>query len=351
MTVQEMHIGVNQILRKINSPETDSYEPQEIDWALNEESLRYIRQRINPLSNNKKQGFQDTKKRYDDLAELITPAKLSAFYENDDAMFSFLPQDYLHIINSRTLLKDLCGTPINSISYTPKNIKVCIVPFPQATESSSPFYQDLQIVREDNNTILFDVNSYITTSNGLNSKAEQFYLINLALEKMNNLSDDFSVRWETFNDKYYPNSFIFLYEDLSFTGIKIDPVGTIYTSNTIQFNTYTIPKVKEIDNRLCKTEDLYTILNSSFATTVAHSPVTSLARGKIIVHHKQKFILSFVNIDYIRKPRKIDLFLNQSCELDPNIHNEIVENTAKRIIGITKGDNYKEIINENLLTE
>lgn len=32
MQVREMHIGVNQWLQKINSKETDSFKPHEIDW-------------------------------------------------------------------------------------------------------------------------------------------------------------------------------------------------------------------------------------------------------------------------------------------------------------------------------
>lgn len=351
MLVQEMHIGVNQILRKVYSQATDSYEPEELDWALNEECLRYIRQRINPLSNSKRQGFQDTKKRYDDLAELITPAKLSSLYEDDDSMFCFLPQDYLHIINSRSLLKDLCSSPINSVGYVPKIYKICIVPFPDPVEVISPFYNNLQFIRQDNNAVLFDVNNYNSTVSGISSKAEKFYIINLGLEKINKISTDMSVVWETFDGNYYPNSLVFISSNPAFTGIKVNPSGIIYPIISKTYNTYNIFNPKEVDNRLSKTEDLYTVLTSNFATTSPQSPISSMSRGKLIVHHKQKFILSFVKIDYIRKPRKIDLLLNQSCELHPNVHGEIVENTAKRLAAFTKADNYKEIINENLIIE
>lgn len=353
MTTREMHIGVNQILQKVNGKETDSFKEQEIDWALNEETLRFIKQRTSPDSNNKKQGFEATQKRYDDIEELITSSILPAFYKDADTVFSFLPQNYFRLINDRSLVKNLCGASISTISTTNQTKKICIVPFPDATETSSPYYTALQIVQQDNSIVLFDIINYITTSTGLDSKEEKFYIINLALEQMNKIfPSTIEVRWENFDDLYYPNSFVFVTTNLPlFTGIILNPVGTIYTALNSTYLMYNPTNVQEQPNRLTKTEDLYTLLNSNFGTTLFNSPISSLSRGKINVHHKQKFILSFVKIDYIRKPRKIDLFLNQSCELNPNVHEEIVEATARRLSGITKGENYQQLINENLINE
>lgn len=353
MQVREMHIGVNQWLQKINAKETDSFKPHEIDWALNEEQLRYIKQRTSTNSNSKKQGFQSTQKRYDDIEELITSSILPAFYKDSDTVFSFLPYNYFRLLNDRSLVKDLCNLPLTTIPTVNQTRKICVVPFPDATETSSPYYTALQLVRQDDASVLFDVNNYITTATGLNSKEEKFYIINLALEQMNRISPNtIEVRWETFDDKYYPNSFVFVVKDSPlFTGVILNPVGTIYTASISTYLMYNPNPTKEVPNRLTKTDDLYVLLNSTFATTMAHSPISSLARGKINIHHRQKFILPFVKIDFIRKPRKIDLFLNQSCELNPNIHEELVEATARRLSGITKGENYQQIINENLINE
>lgn len=358
-----MHIGIDQILQKVNSKQTDSFKYQEKDWALNEECLRFIKQRTNPLSNSKHQGLESTQKRYDDVAELITSATLSTYYRDTNSVFGFLPVDYFSLINDRSFVKDLCGNNINTITTITETKKVCVVPFPDATETSSPYYTNLSFIKTDDNTILFDINNYITTINGLNSKEEKFYIINLALEVMNKLyplydeygkqnSFGIEVKWENFNGTYYKNSFIFIVTNLPlFTGVTIQPNNTVCTSVDTLFKKYNLLNTNEVPNRLCKTEDLYTLMGTNFATTFSHSPISSLSRGKINVHHKQKFILNFVSIDYIRKPRKIDLILNQSCELNPNVHEEIVENTAKRLVGITKGENYQQIMNETLLTE
>lgn len=353
MTPKEMHIGVNQILQKINTQATSSFEDPEIDWALNEECLRYIKQRSSRKSNSKGEGFEDTQKRYDDIEELITSSILPAFYKDDNAVFSFLPFNYFRLINDRSLTKDLCGNLISTVNSTNQQKGITIVPFPDAPEVSSPFYTNLQIIRNDTGVILFDVNNYITTSTGLSSKEEKFYIINLALEILNRVSPTtIEVRWENFNDEYYPNSFVFVTTGLPlFTGIELQPINVLYPCNFSTFLMYNPTLTKEVPNRLVKTDELYNCLNSNFATTFHYSPVSSLSRGKINIHHKQKFILSFVKIDYIRKPRKIDLLLNQSCELNPNVHEEIVEATAKRLSGITKGENYQSLINENLINE
>jgi hypothetical protein len=355
MTVQEMHIGVSQWLQKINAKDTDSFQSSEIDWALSEECLRFIKQRSNPLSNTKHEGFQSTQKRYDDLQELITPAKLSAYYLDDDTVFSFLPQDYFALINDRSLVKNLCSSPLNSVQSIIEYKKITVVNFPIPIETSSPFYIDLRFLINGTN-VLFDVNNYITLINGINNITERFYIINLALEVMNKYSPLLEVRWENFDGNYYPNSFIFISKDTSFTGISMQLAGTggattVFPFFTSGYKTYVLQSTKQVPNRLTKTEDLYVLLDSSFGTTIVSNPLSSLAKGKINVHHRQKFILSFVNIDYIRKPRKIDLILNRSCELSSNVHEEIVENTARRLSGITKGDNYQQLINENLITE
>ena len=351
MTAQEMHIGVNQWLQKINARETDSFEVPEIDWALSEECLRFIKQRVNPLSNTKRQGFQSTQKRYDDLQELITSAKLLCYKKDDDTVFSFLPQDYFSLINDRSAVKNLCNSPINSVQTSIEHKQVCVVPFP-AISGTSPFYTGLKFLRTDTGATLFDVANYVTTTNGIQNETEKFYIINLALEKMNKLSPDLEVRWENFDDVYYPNSFVFVVSILpSLTGVTVMPNNTIIPSVTKDYLKYILPTTKEVPNRLTKTEDLYVLLNSVYGTTIVSDPISSLSRGKINVHHRQKFILSFVKIDYIRKPRKIDLILNQSCELSSNVHEEIVENTARRLAGITKGENYQQLINENLITE
>lgn len=353
MQVREMHIGVNQWLQKINSKETDSFKPHEIDWALNEEVLRYIKQRTSTNSNAKKQGFESTQKRYDDIEELITSSILPCFYKDSETVFSFLPFNYFRLINDRSLVKDLCNLSLGSIPTTNQTKKICVVPFPDATETSSPYYTSFKIIQQDNSAVLFDIANYITTSTGLNSKEEKFYIINLALEQLNRISpSNIEVRWETFDEEYHANSFVFVISNLpSFTGIILNPSGNIYTSVTKNYLMYNPTPVKEYPNRLTNTEDLYVLLNSVFAGTMVHSPISSLSRGKINVHHRQKFILSFVKIDYIRKPRKIDLFLNQSCELNSNVHEEIVEATARRLSGITKGENYQQLINENLINE
>ena len=356
MLVQEMHIGVNQWLQKINAKETDSFKPQEIDWALNEECLRFIKQRTSTSSDPKKQGFQRTQKRYDDIEELITSSILPCYVKDNDSVFSFLPQNYFRLINDRSVVKDLCGASISTINSTTTVKKICVVPFPDPIEIASPFYRNFLSKQTNNSQTLFDIDNYITTVNGLSSKEEKFYLINLILEVINReFNSILEVRWETFNSIYYPNCLIFITDDSTFTGINITPKasgGSInYNTTDLVLQKYNLNNTKEKPNRLTNTEDLYVILNSVFSTTVPESPISALERGKIIVHHNQKFILSFVNIQYIRKPRKIDLFLNQSCELNPNVHEEIVEATARRLSGITKGENYQQLINENLINE
>ena len=78
MTVQELHTAFKFGLDKLDSLNYPSIEPEEIDLLLNQAQDRYVKQRYG-INNNKRQSFEETQKRTDDLKKLvfnviITPA-------------------------------------------------------------------------------------------------------------------------------------------------------------------------------------------------------------------------------------------------------------------------------------
>lgn len=85
MTIQELHYDFKLKANRIDTSVNTDFNPAQIDWLLNEAQLIFIKQRFT-TSNNKKRGFETTKKRVEDLASLIikyptqpelTPLKLS----------------------------------------------------------------------------------------------------------------------------------------------------------------------------------------------------------------------------------------------------------------------------------
>lgn len=346
MTPQEMHIGLDLLLQKVNSKFIDSFEPEEKDWALNEEVLRFVKQRISSDSNDKHKGFEDDQKRFDDLKPLIKPATLPAYIRDDNSVFSYLPSDYLSLTNDRTITKDLCGSPYSSIGTTNITKYINCINIKDDLINLYKFFK-IRI----NGTQVFSLSDYPVYSNGLPSQTSKFELINLVLRV---LSDQgYICKYKNYFD-FTCQGGIILVSNISFSiDCEYSPTDIITTISStkalIQINS--INKGNEVPNRLTNTEPLYNLLNSSFGNTISSNPLSTLEGDKIIVFHKQKFIASTINISYLKYPRKISLSLNQDCDLDDWIQLEVVDNTAKRLAGLIGSEDYKQIINENLLKE
>jgi hypothetical protein len=348
MTPQEMIIGVNLELQKINSNSNSSFQDEEIEWFLYDETLRFIKTRMRP-DLLKGVGFQDDEKRYDDLENLITPVSLPAYVDaGGDCIFAYLPYDYMHRINDRSLTKDLCGatynpTVANTSFYTAKYL------LPSIALST---YSSLQIFI--NSVGYFFATDYFPS--GLPDALAKFQLMNYIQEVTNKLTitNPPVSKYEKFMGQYQSGSLI-VESSVAFT------LAHSYTGSggTIQFpitqtqlsTVSAITGAKEVPNRLTKTDLLHDIRRSSIANTKHYSPLSDINDGKIRVWHDKKFIVSGIKMDYIRRPKKISVTLNQGCELNENVHPEIVVNTAKRLAGITRSEIYQNLAIENNLKE
>jgi len=98
MTAQEMHISFKQGLDKLDSKNYPNIEPEEIDLVLNQAQGVFVKQRYGK-SNSKKESFEETQKRIEDLKALIKTQVLSPLPNNvnninSNAVFVELPKDH-----------------------------------------------------------------------------------------------------------------------------------------------------------------------------------------------------------------------------------------------------------------
>lgn len=341
MTIQEMHIGIDLHLQKVNSNYIDVLLPEEKDFFLNEEQIKFINTRISAISNDKKKGLEFDQKRYDDLEKLKEPYSATALIKDNRSGYINLPDNYLHLINDRTELDDLCNKSFDD--FEPQEFNGNYFVFGIKKDTSLKGFKI-----HFNNTLVFDLANYPIYANI--SLEETFSLINLVLYT---IGLDYTIYWEYYNGVYYPNKFIV--EDLKGDIEKITITYPEPTPDVIeQINPIPIDEefyesedVIEVPNRLTKTEDIYEVLRGAFTKTSKKSPVSEIIKGQLIVFHDRYFILTKINIDYIRKPQPVSLSLNQSCELDVNIHQELVEETAKSIAAFIESRNYPQLNNEN----
>jgi len=352
MLVQEMHIGVDVGVQKLNTDTLDNISPEQKDWILNEAQLRFVKNRVNPKSNPKNEGFEMTFKRYEDLEDIYEHKPLDVYIEDNEVQFSVLPYNYFLPIEGEPSVIYNCNNVTKSIvSVIELN---CVVPFLNDS-SATPFNGfRITLLQGVTQTILFDINDYKFTSNvangQINSTEERFYIVHHIIEVINRTRTDIEVYWETYKNVYTPNSFIFVSKDVTLTSIQVG--STVYNFTQVSLNVY-----QTTDNNIGKqparlvTTKTRELLKHPFLTTKYDSPIFNISNKMIKTYHNQRFILHTFYLSYIRKPRLISLSLEQSCELNSNFHEEIVDIAVQLIKSRIEAKDYGSIINENLLKE
>ena len=121
MTIIEAHLSFKLSLDKIDSLNYPNLEPEEIDLILNQGYRTYIKQTYG-FNNIKKQSFEETQKRTEDLKNVIKTANLvpiayNSFNIDSNAQFVILPTDHWFIIQERVEVSylDCNNTLISSI--------------------------------------------------------------------------------------------------------------------------------------------------------------------------------------------------------------------------------------------
>ncbi len=102
MTASEMHISFKFGLDKLDSDNYPNFENEEVDLLLNQAQDRYVKQRMG-TSNAKRQSFEETEKRTDDLKNILVNAILTpaanTIENKPNGVFVTLPDFYWFAMN------------------------------------------------------------------------------------------------------------------------------------------------------------------------------------------------------------------------------------------------------------
>ena len=139
-----MHTDFKVSTDKVDSRNFPEFKPEEIDILINLAIERFIHQRAYG-NNPRKEGLEETQKRFDDLLTLITPAIITAFTTptgtKPNGQVAALPTDYWHMVQEdATITYTDCNSvvqtvvvPIIPITHERYN-KVIRDPFNKPTE-------------------------------------------------------------------------------------------------------------------------------------------------------------------------------------------------------------------------
>ncbi len=340
VSVQAMHVEVIQQLQRQGGYRKDKVFSQQIDWALNNGQDAYIVSKIRPNKISPLR-FEVDQKSVNSIQSIIVPNKeLRVIKDIVTRGYQVLPNDFAYLVNDRSVtIGDCKETFTDSLESYVHQLRV--FKFPDSTKAGTPFYTNINVSKGAT------VKQF--TSVGYPSIKDKDWFV----EPILNLFKEhgYQAYWQTYGELYKEGSFIVIVEVLSDTiTMTIDGGATKAPDEIIS---RTVQRYKELEgdevpNRLYKQDYVYNaVLSSKYMEPIPTSPVTSLAQNKIFVHNSKKFIVSKIIVDYIRKPRRISLSLNSSCELAGETHREICDLAVEFLKRDIQSEDYVAKVQEN----
>lgn len=338
MQTQELHIALDIQVQKINSHWNQNFQPQEKDFFLNGEITRFINRRIDKLSNRKQEGIFDTIKRTTELSPLLITRRLPVMYkENQKEAKVLLPFDFLYYVGSNA---SVC-CPCKGNKLLERNI----------------YLYELDIttinINSFNITISKNLFSFTVSNSDIHSNyyiedtipiySNKIMFINALLIKLLNKNNTtIEITYDKVKDKFLFRS----YEPFTIlVDFAVKPISTLLYKQYEDINDALINSVDVVD------EEYKTKVQRSFLSASKDEKSLVTIRDKELLYDINGVIADYVNLTYLRKPTKIDLLLQSNSELKDETLEEIVIETAQRMMAVMGSDNYNKFIQENTIIE
>lgn len=347
MTTQELHISLDILLQKINSSTNKNFLPQEKDFFLNREIRKFIRQRMSPLSNDKKLPFSNTIKRIEDLDNLLETVSLDIYKINKREGIFYLPFNFLHYISSEVQIRPTCkvdNVPLLSRTYS-------VISFnPPARDAAIDVDYSVSVTIGTHTTVLYQKSmlplEYIPQDNIENYK--KFFIRDNAILSLmkKNAPAGVEVKWNTEINKYEIRAKEPITLILQLQGNSIDYVNSTKLVEIYNIDSTLISEVRIIDEEF-KTPLKASVLSKSKDSSLVgelKKDLVTITLPKNVVHLKAL-------LTYYREPRTIDLLLGLDSDLPDKLLEEIVSNTAETMKAVLSSDTYEKFAKDNLLIE
>jgi len=333
MDITEMHLNIDLELNKLNSNLYEIILPQEKDYFLNRAQERFIKQRYGALSNPKRQGFEMSQKRIDDLRNLLVASyydkcfRLPAIdFDYDNKLKFYFPGDYMFLTSSRSKIKHNHCNALNTVS----NVLLFNTITINLPETDS---YDLIGFRFGSSTVIIAPGDLAALG-----KQEKTLTIQTIIDKLNSSSSFINNGWVA-----SPSNYRGVKGDIVILAATADlfyytttgSFGAASTKVSNSKNYLTADGVLEISpNRFAQQDDVYIMQVDPFNKTDAfEGPLTIIHTDSIdVFYDPDNFIVQEIAISYLRKPRMMSSTTNQSCELSEETHSEIVRDAVNLLL-------------------
>ena len=309
-----MHIIFDVGIQEINSEMLDDFGPEEKDIVINDEIKRFVSTRINPKSNVKKEGFEHTKKRLDDLRSLKREMNIPLYIGSEDNMvYSFLPADYRHTISIEPRLTSCISNPLSS-----QNTAYYLYAYELPTYD----YNDFKIETYDGNSYstVFDAADYTWLAAGLDDDRYKFYIKDFVRDIINeNMNGQLEVYYEYFNGQYYPNKVVFVQRSNTFSSLRItaNNVTNTYNFTSTQESNFILGSngVSKKESRLYSSEDISARISDGFTKPTSNSLVAEVFDDTFRLYRPSDVYTNECRFVYLKDPRRVDVNMGINCDI------------------------------------
>lgn len=346
MNIKQMHIEVDLSLQKIASNVKRKFYPEEIDWIINKQIERFVDNAIKPKVKEREPEFQLDEINLESLRTLqVIDKKLPTTWAAGTKCKAELPGNFRYLVDSSSGVIALCGS---NKFYKPTEINkrmVFIKPV-VTTEEETPFYKNLELT--------VGATAVISGVNPSLPSKDMLFLLNDIIQgfALNHKGSNYDIYYERYRDTYEPNTFIFIIDtSMSATDIKLKYDAIVISGvdkGVVKVSVWQSPDTYRA-NRYIRGNRLAEFQNSNFAKSSKDSPIVQSADNTLYVYSDERFLVTDVLINYIRKPRIVNLSLGIDCDLPSTVHNKICDLTVEYIKMAIGDPNYQWKVQDNEL--
>lgn len=334
LSVRELHIYVEQGLQRQGAYKKDKQFDQAVDIALTKAQDRVIKARL--ASIDKSGTFEINSKATSDVEAVIVlnyPILITRDANRPNLGYGVLPYNFAFLLGDSSLVLENCHKEFTVPTPTiPLTERVISIPFPQGT--SSPYFNSI--------TASVGNNSIIIPSPGFVTIDERVYLVDYIIDAFNSLG--VNTYWETYKNINNPGCFLLITRDTTLAcNIIVDNVSGTPTNIDTTISTYIdLSSVStEVVNRDVKADYIKNLKQSIYHRSAPNSPISVLSNEQIFIYTDERFLVSKIFVDYIRKPKRISLALGQASELSDTLHIEIADLAIRLLKKQIEDDTYQ----------
>lgn len=346
MTTQELHIQLDILLQKVNSNSNKDFLPQEKDYLINREIMKFIRQRFNPKSNNKGESIFDIIQRNQDLNSLIRTVPIDVIYIDEREVGYQLPFDFLSYIGTEVNIYPKCvGQTVPS-----QNVPIYYGAFSPIKVIGGLNAGLVSLTTGGTTYPLFNLSQlpeqYLPQDDIEDYKKAFIYNNAMLYSLKKNVPKGVEVRFNNHLQEFEFRSKLPIVLSYSLNG---SPQNVRLWNNITVTTFISSPLSSEV--RIIDEEVKGQIRKSSLSGSTAESVVGYLRENEVKLFNPKNAVVTKANLTYICKPAVVDVLLDSNSDLPDSILDQIISNTAESLKAIISSDTYEKFAKDNILIE